>query len=1008
MNCCEAAGTLVFAPNWQLLPARCQWHDLENAARGHPRQKRVKATSLGWQTQRALAALQVRGKRNGSTYVFFQAAANWHQAGNSCPSGRNYTCLCVAEAFAEDTLSWSCTHAAAGRVRTPPSRHPEASGLTGRQTCCPALRCWPLRPSRRSRRPAFPHLDEHGAEPPLPNVALYAFCCELQLGLLAAVRSEEDFGIERGVHGRARSAGRAREARLLTGSGVLLRAKPTRAGPRPGHGRAWACSADAWMQSSMSLASRTYTVCPYSLRHNPSPLRGRWCRAFRWALQRHASAPPEGAGWHCCGRMLMWRLHAPRVRSAALGPSACETSFRSSARQRVSTALQEARERAYVPQDDLPGTGQGQGSRRQVGPRSQAVVRAAGLDLVPFQTWLPAAAQAEVREKPTDVDIASGSRELDTAVKGVPLSRLLGGVAAAVARAFSESVWTTAEVVRASSSKGHYYLELSERNAAGDVLAQARAVIWARQAQTLLAEFKRATGADLDAGIKVLIRAKPVFKANFGFSLEVDGIDPSYTLGDLEANKREIRERLKREGLFDRNRRLPAPGTIHPFSSSPLKGRPVLATSRAMPSTSRLTGSASSATPTAASKAKARQPEIVAALSMGLRTWAGSTMPDAVVIIRGGGSVNDLAWLNDYDLARCVCECPVPVLTGIGHERDETSIDEVAHRRFDTPSKVIAGLKEVIQARAREAQQLAQEVFSRTRTDLAEAASSALNAREAVDVSGALKSSERSFLDRRRIQLRTTGRQGITSLGARAESAALRPCAFGCEDFRGLCSAGCAGCVGPGSDQSYSECATRPPGRGHLGTRHPYSDCRRTSKRQDWYERSHSRNVRTRLPLGCQRLGALAGALPRGCRTGTQEDPTPRIRCRAHRARRDLDDCERGEERHAHRGEPSRRRGERHSPGRLGTTARGNVNLKTQPEGALPMEATTFRAAYEVLQRHAQTLRDQDEPNIDDLLDIVNESVAAYKVCKQRIDAVEKAARGSSRQCRPRGCAPSQ
>lgn len=355
-----------------------------------------------------------------------------------------------------------------------------------------------------------------------------------------------------------------------------------------------------------------------------------------------------------------------------------------------------------------------------------------GLDLVPFQAWLPKSAQVTVQERPTSADIASGSRELDTAIKGVPLSRLLGGVAAAVARTFAESVWTTAEVVRASSSKGHYYLELSERNADGDVLAQARAVIWARQAQTLLAEFKRATGADLDAGIKVLIRAKPVFKANFGFSLEIDSIDPSYTLGDLEAKKRDIRERLKREGLFDRNRRLPAPwdyssvlviaperaAGLGDFASDAkhLESYGVCQFSYAY---SRFQGEGAAS-------------EIVAALSMGLRTWAGSTMPDAVVIIRGGGSVNDLAWLNDYDLARCVCECPVPVLTGIGHERDETSIDEVAHRRFDTPSKVIAGLKEVIQGRAREAKQLGSEVFSRARTDLADAASSTLNAREAV------------------------------------------------------------------------------------------------------------------------------------------------------------------------------------------------------------------------------------------------------------------------------------
>lgn len=358
-----------------------------------------------------------------------------------------------------------------------------------------------------------------------------------------------------------------------------------------------------------------------------------------------------------------------------------------------------------------------------------------GLDLALFQTWLPAGAEGhEVAATMFEADIASPSRTLSTQVKGVPLSRLLGGVAAAVAQTFAEGVWTTAEVVRASTSKGHWYLELSERNSQGEVLAQAQAIIWARQAQALLAEFKRATGADLDAGIKVLVRAKPVFKATFGFSLEVDAIDPSYTLGDLEARKRDIRERLKREGLFDRNRRLPAPwdyasvlvvaperaAGLGDFASDAkhLEMHGVCQFSYAY---SRFQGEGAAA-------------EIVQALAMGLQTWSGAAMPDAVVILRGGGSVNDLAWLNDYALARCVCECPVPVLTGIGHERDDTSIDEVAHRRFDTPSKVIAGLKDVVQARTREARALNDLILSRARADVATARTETLRTNEEVRV----------------------------------------------------------------------------------------------------------------------------------------------------------------------------------------------------------------------------------------------------------------------------------
>jgi exodeoxyribonuclease VII large subunit len=91
------------------------------------------------------------------------------------------------------------------------------------------------------------------------------------------------------------------------------------------------------------------------------------------------------------------------------------------------------------------------------------------------------------------------------------------------------------------------------------------------------------------------------------------------------------------------------------------------------------------------------------------------TLPDAVVIIRGGGAVNDLAWLNDYELARCICELDVPVFTGIGHERDNTVLDEVAHTRFDTPSKVILGIEKLILRRVQEAKAFYVEIMEVSR-----------------------------------------------------------------------------------------------------------------------------------------------------------------------------------------------------------------------------------------------------------------------------------------------------
>jgi exodeoxyribonuclease VII large subunit len=214
-----------------------------------------------------------------------------------------------------------------------------------------------------------------------------------------------------------------------------------------------------------------------------------------------------------------------------------------------------------------------------------------------------------------------------------------------------------------------------------------------RDVERVLGTFQKATGVRLAAGIKVLIRVKPDFSAQYGLTLHIDAIDPSYTLGDLEAKKRQIRERLKADGIFDRNRLLPAPWdyrallVVSPPRAAGLgdfaRDADRLQRHRlceAVYAHSRFEGEGAPAS-------------IREAIEAALSTWPGQALPDAIVIIRGGGAVNDLAWLNDYELARFVCLSPVPVLTGIGHERDSTVLDEVAHQRYDTPSKVVAGIR---------------------------------------------------------------------------------------------------------------------------------------------------------------------------------------------------------------------------------------------------------------------------------------------------------------------------
>lgn len=335
-----------------------------------------------------------------------------------------------------------------------------------------------------------------------------------------------------------------------------------------------------------------------------------------------------------------------------------------------------------------------------------------GRDLAPFARWLPAT------PTPTEPVPGTAPVERDTPrptlpgsalpAKGVPLSMLLAGVAQAVAQAYRVGAWTLVEVSRVDARRGHVYLELAERDAAGQAVAQARAIVWAETAAILLPAFERATGAVLGPGLKLLVRARPTLHPLYGLSLVVDDIDPDYTLGDLEARKREIRTRLQAEGLFDRNRRLPAPWDYRAVLVVAPEGAAGLGDFRAEADRLQRTGACRFVYMHSRFQGDGAAAEVRDALTRGLQAWKidHDATPDAVCVIRGGGAVNDLAWLNDYALARWICECPVPVHTGIGHERDETVLDEVAHTRFDTPSKVIAGIEAVMRRRTTEARSL--------------------------------------------------------------------------------------------------------------------------------------------------------------------------------------------------------------------------------------------------------------------------------------------------------------
>lgn len=360
-------------------------------------------------------------------------------------------------------------------------------------------------------------------------------------------------------------------------------------------------------------------------------------------------------------------------------------------------------------------------------PEARSMFVPDGLDLAPFAHWMPSGAPPDAPEKAPDffpksaqsqagygpalemqavVEPPADATEVGTATrKAISLSRLLQGVAAAVANAFQDGIWTIVDVISVSTRGGHVYLELAERDSKAVVLAKASGMIWANTAKALVPQFERSTGARLAGGIKLLVRARPVFKPQFGFSLEIDAIDSDYTLGDLEARKREIRERLIQEGLFDKQKALPAPWDFSSVVVVAPDSAAGLGDFQAESQRLQRHGVCEFIYVHSRFQGEGAASEIAGVMRTALKAYKAERgcWPDAVAIIRGGGAANDLAWLNDYELASLICKVPAPVFTGIGHERDSTILDEICHTRFDTPSKVIAGIEQAIVRRCHEA-----------------------------------------------------------------------------------------------------------------------------------------------------------------------------------------------------------------------------------------------------------------------------------------------------------------
>lgn len=259
-------------------------------------------------------------------------------------------------------------------------------------------------------------------------------------------------------------------------------------------------------------------------------------------------------------------------------------------------------------------------------------------------------------------------------------------VASLVQRPETQNVWVTAELSDVAVRGGHCYMELLQKDERGLQVAKARGVIWASSYPAIDAQFFNATGQRFASGLKVMLRVSAAMHPVYGFSLVVSAVNPEYTMGDLLRRRREILERLRHEGILNLNRELQwqcaVPQRIAIISAPGAAGYgDFMNQLHTNPSHIRFTTRLYPAVMQGASAPTS----IIAAME---QVAADMHLWDCVVIIRGGGATSDLQAFEDYALAANVAQFPLPVVIGIGHERDITVLDYVANTRLKTPTAV--------------------------------------------------------------------------------------------------------------------------------------------------------------------------------------------------------------------------------------------------------------------------------------------------------------------------------
>ena len=277
-------------------------------------------------------------------------------------------------------------------------------------------------------------------------------------------------------------------------------------------------------------------------------------------------------------------------------------------------------------------------------------------------------------------------------VQHITLSQLQGKISLALAEALPLSIWVCAEVADIKiNASGHCYIELIEKDEkSGVTLAQAKATIWRSQVPITVGRFERESGQRLSKGMKILFQTTVSHHAVYGRSLQIQNIDALYTIGDMERRRQQTIEQLQKEGVWDNNRSQEMPTVVQRIaviSSATAAGYQDF-----MMELSRSKYTLHTELFEALMQGESCDESIVAAL---YAIAERAEEFDAVAIIRGGGSTSDLECYNSYNLAFAITQMPLPILTGIGHDKDTSVTDMVAHTMLKTPTAVAQWINEL-------------------------------------------------------------------------------------------------------------------------------------------------------------------------------------------------------------------------------------------------------------------------------------------------------------------------